>query len=193
MQQTLKNLAAAFIGESQARNRYTYYASAAKKEGYEQISAIFLETADQEKEHAKQLLLLINELQAKAGEKAEIRIEAEVPTVLGTTMENLEAAAAGENYEHIRMYPDFALMADGEGLAEIATRLRAIARAEEHHEERYRKLIKELGEGQIFRKSEDVSWVCRNCGYEHRGKEAPSVCPACTHPQAYFQVKKENY
>lgn len=193
MQQTMQNLAAAFIGESQARNRYTYYASIAKKEGYEQISAIFLETADQEKEHAKWLLKLINELQIRTSQKPELKIEAEVPTVLASTLENLQAAVKGENHEYTQMYPDFANIADSEGLPEIATRLRSIARAEEHHEERYKKLIAEIEAGTVFKKTEKTSWVCRNCGFEHEGESTPLLCPACSHPRAYFQVKSENY
>jgi rubrerythrin len=193
MTKTLQNLAAAFIGESQARNRYTYYASTAKKEGYEQISAIFLETADQEKEHAKQLLKLIKELEAKLSDKQPIIVEAEVPTVLDGTLKNLQAAAAGEKHEYSRMYPDFAKIADEEGLVDIAAQLRAIARAEEHHEERYNKLIEEVSAGTVFNKPAARAWVCRNCGYEHDGEEAPTVCPACKHQRGYFMVKSENY
>lgn len=193
MQKTLKNLAAAFIGESQARNRYSFYASTAKKEGYEQISAIFLETAEQEKEHAKQLFKLINELEARGGERQALKVEAEIPTVFDGTLKNLEAAAQGEKYEFSQMYPEFAKIAEEEGLDDIATRLRSIARAEEHHEERYNKLIEEMISGTVFKKQAMRSWVCRNCGYEHEGDEAPTTCPACSHPRGYFQVKSENY
>ena len=193
MQNTINNLAKAFIGESMARNRYTIYAKIAKKEGYEQISAVLLETAEQEREHAKWLMRLINGLEEKNGKKAEIKVEAEVPTVIGTTAENLRAAIAGENHEYTKMYPDFADEANKENLPEIAGRLRSIARAEAHHEERYKKLLAEFESGTLFQKDEETVWVCRQCGYEHRGKSAPAACPACGHPQGYYQVKAEVY
>lgn len=195
MQQTIKNLAAAFIGESQARNRYTMYAKAAKKEGYEQVSGIFLETAEQEREHAKWLMRLINELKENASEDVnEVIVEsAGVPTVLGTTKENLGAAISGENYEHTVMYPEFADTAEEEGLTAVAVRLRAIAKAEAHHEERYQKLLNEIEAGTVFKKPQEISWVCRQCGYRHVGTEAPIKCPACGHPQAYYQVQCEEY
>lgn len=193
MEKTIKNLAAAFIGESQARNRYTVYAKIAQKEGYEQISEIFTQTAEQEREHAKWLMRLINELEEKMGAKQEIKVEAEVPTIVGTTQENLKAAAGGENYEYTEMYPNFAEVAKAEGLDAIADRLLAIARAEQHHEERYKKLLAELENGTIFKKPEAKKWICRKCGYEHSGQEPPEVCPACGHPRAYYQIKCETF
>lgn len=190
MEKTIKNLGAAFIGESQARNRYHYYAKAAKKEGYEQLAGIFMETADQEKEHASQLMKMIKGLK----QNEPIKIEGtEVPTVLGTSEENLKAAIAGENHEHTSMYPDFAKTAQEEGLAEIAAQLTAIANAEKHHEERYQKLLEQLEAGTIFKKEEEVSWICRECGYEHSGIEPPEECPSCKHPQAYYQLKNEEF
>ena len=192
--ETIKNLVKAFIGESQARNRYTFYAKAAKREGYEQIAEIFLITAENEKEHASNLFKLINELKKQSGESLdEISVEAAAPTVLGTTAENLKAAIAGENYEHTKMYPEFAEVAEKEGYPEIAKRLRAIAKAEEHHEERYRKLLKEVEAGTVFKKEKEVWWVCRECGYVHYGKEPPEKCPSCDHSKSYFQIKCEEY
>jgi rubrerythrin len=195
MEKTIKNLAKAFVGECQARNRYTYYAKDAKKEGYEQIAGIFLETAEQEKEHAKWLMRMINQLKKEASEDySEIKInQASVPTVWGGTLENLKAAAAGENYEHTDMYQKFADEAAEEGYEDIANRLRSIAKAEAHHEERYRKLIEQVEKGTIFKKEEEVQWICRECGYQHKGKEAPEVCPSCDHPQAFYQVKCEDF
>lgn len=194
MKRTIQNLAKAFIGESQARNRYTFYAKVAKKEGYEQIAEIFLITADNEREHASWLFRLLNELKEKSGEKfSEVVVEASAPVVLGTTKENLEAAIAGENYEHTRMYPEFARVADEEGLHEIANRLRAIAKAEEHHEERFRKLLKEVQNGTVFKKPQPIWWVCRECGYVHYGTEPPETCPSCGHPRSFYQVKCEEY
>jgi len=190
MQKTIKNLAAAFIGESQARNRYTFYSKIAKKEGFEKVSAIFTLTADQETEHAKWLMRMINEL--KTGNDTEynpIMVEAEAPTTLADTKENLKSAIAGENYEFESMYPEFADTAEQEGLPEIAKRLRAIAKAEENHEDRYKELLKELENGTMFKKDEEVVWVCRKCGHIHTSKEAPEECPSCGHPQAYFEVK----
>ncbi len=182
---TEKNLLTAFAGESQARNRYTYFASQARKEGYMQIAAIFEETANQEKEHAKRLFKFL--------EGGEAEIQASFPAgVIGNTLENLKAAAAGENYEHTTMYPEFAKIAREEGFNEIASVLEAIAVAEKGHEERYRKLIKNLEEDKVFKRDEEVVWRCRNCGYLHRGKEAPERCPACAHPKAFFEVYNEN-
>ena len=194
MQKTIANLTKAFIGESQARNRYTMYAKIAKKEGYEQIAAIFVETADQEREHAKHLFRLINELKKESQENLEaIKVEAEAPTVLGNTQENLKAAIGGENYEYTKMYPEFAQTAEEEGYPEIAARLRSIAKAEEHHEERYKKLLQEVEAESVFKKEEEKVWVCRKCGYVHKGSSAPAKCPSCDHPQAYFQVLCEEY
>jgi len=194
MEKTIRNLAKAFIGESQARNRYSYYAKIAQQEGYEQIGAIFLETADQEKQHAKKWFEAIQVLKKNSGQDlSAITVEAEVPTVYGTTMENLKAAIAGETYEHTEMYPGFADEADSEELKEIADRMRAISSAEAHHHERYQKLLDQLEAGTVFKKDEEVSWVCRECGFVHVGKEAPKVCPSCDHAQAFYQIKCEEY
>jgi len=194
MQKTLNNLTQAFIGESQARNRYTFYAKIARKEGFEQIGGIFQETADQEKEHAKRLFEHIQELKEKIGDDLdEIKVEATAPTVYAATVENLKAAAAGENYEYTQMYPEFAATAEEEGLNNIAVRLKAIARAEEHHEERYKKLLKEVEAGTVFKKGEEVTWVCRECGYVHSGTEPPEKCPSCDHEKAFYQVQCECY
>ena len=183
---TEKNLLAAFAGESQARTRYTFFASAAKKEGYEQISAIFQETSDNEKEHAKRLFKFL-----KGGEVA---IAASFPAgVIGSTDENLRAAASGENYEWTDMYPSFAQVADEEGFAEIAQVFRDIAVAEKQHERRYLGLLKNVQERKVFRKDNVVKWRCRNCGYIHEGKEAPDTCPACDHPQAHYELLAENW
>jgi len=183
---TEKNLAISFAGESQARNRYTYFASVAKKEGYEQISAIFTETADQEKEHAKRMFKWL--------EGGMVEITASYPAgVIGTTLENLKAAAAGENEEWSLDYPKFADIADEEGFPAIAKMYREIAVAEKGHEERYLAFVKNIEDGKVFKKDVEVVWQCRNCGYLYVGTEAPEICPACLHPQAYFEVKKNNY
>ncbi len=174
-----------FAGESQARMRYTYFASAAKKEGYEQIAAIFTETADQEKEHAKRMFKWL--------EGGCVEITACYPAgVIGTTKENLKAAAAGENEEWSKDYPHFADIADEEGFPDIAIMYRKIAEAEKGHEERYLALLKNVETGMVFKKGEETVWQCRNCGYIYVGAEAPEQCPACLHPQAYFEVKKNN-
>lgn len=184
--QTEKNLLAAFAGESQARNRYTYFASVARKEGYEQISAIFADTADNEKEHAKVFF--------SALEGGEVEITAGYPAgVIGDTAANLEAAAAGEHYEWSTLYKNFAETARQEGLSEIAVAFQEIAEVEEGHERRYRKLLENLRTGKVFQRDEVVKWRCRNCGYIHEGKSAPKVCPACKHPQAYYELMAENY
>jgi rubrerythrin len=194
MKKTVENLTKAFIGESQARNRYTFYARVAQKEGYEQICEIFTVTAENEKIHAKRLFEQINELKKKSKEKLDpILVEADAPTTYGTTIENLKAAIAGEHHEHSVMYPEFAGIAKNEGLPELAKRLLAIAKAEEHHEERYKKLLKELEDGTVFKKKKEIWWVCRECGYMHFGKEPPVKCPACDHPTAFYQVKCEEY
>ena len=194
MQKTIQNLTKAFIGESQARNRYTFYAKIAKKEGYEQIASIFLETAEQEKVHAKRLFEHIQELKEKIGDNLnEIKVEATAPTVYKNTAENLKASIAGENYEHSEMYPEFAKTAEEEGLISIAKRLRSIAKAEEHHEERYKKLLAQLEAGTIFKKDKETVWVCRECGYVHKENQAPAKCPSCDHPQSYYQIKCEEY
>ena len=170
---TEQNLMTAFAGESQARNKYTYFASVAKKEGYEQISAIFAKTAENEKEHAKMWFKLLGEL--------------------GNTAQNLLAAAEGENYEWTDMYATFADEAEAEGFTDIAAKFRAVAKIEKSHEDRYRALLSNVEMQQVFAKSEETMWECRNCGHLVMGKKAPLVCPVCAHPQAYFEVRKENY
>jgi rubrerythrin len=185
--ETEKNLLAAFAGESQARNRYTYYASAAKKEGYVQMAAIFEETANQEKEHAKRLFKFL--------EGGEVEIQASFPAgVIGApTLKNLKAAAAGEHYETTEMYPNFAKVAEKEGLTEVAAVFKMIAVAEKRHEDRYVALAKNITDGTVFKRPTPVRWVCRNCGYVHEGTEAPKVCAACAHPQAHFELEAANY
>lgn len=183
---TEKNLLTAFAGESQARNRYTYFSGQAKKEGYEQMAAIFEETANQEKEHAKRLF--------KHLEGGDVEIQAAFPAgVIGTTAENLKAAAAGENYEWTDMYPTFAKEAREEGFSEIADMFEAIAVAEKQHEKRYLKSMANLENGTVFKKDKPVKWFCRNCGYVYEGNEAPDVCPSCDHPRAHFELICENW
>ena len=189
---TLENLMKAIAGESQARNRYNWYASIASKEGYRQIEAIFNETADNEKEHAKRFFKLA--LEGMKGEiPADVDIAATYPLAMGTTQENLKFAAAGENEEWTALYPEFAKVADIEGFPEVAIAFRMILTVEKHHEERYRKLISNIAEGKVFRKDQPMYWICRNCGYIHEGASAPEICPSCIHPQAYFEIFKENY
>ncbi|MGB2600668.1 MAG: rubrerythrin family protein [Candidatus Omnitrophota bacterium] len=184
--QTEKNLLASFAGESQARNRYTYFAGVAKKEGYMQIEGIFLETAENEKEHAKRFFKLL--------EGGMTEITASYPAgVIGTTAENLAAAAGGEHEEWEVLYPTAAKIADEEGFPEIAKQYREIAEVEIEHEKRYIKLLDNVKNGKVFRKDSPVKWKCRNCGYVHEGAEAPAECPACAHPQAYYEVLCENY
>jgi rubrerythrin len=184
--QTEKNLLAAFAGESQARNRYTYFVSQAHKEGYQQIAAIFAETAEQEKEHAKR--------EFKFLEGGEVQITASFPAgIIGETLENLKAAAAGEHYENTEMYPGFAEVAEKEGFDEIAKVFRAIAVAEKRHEDRYVALAKNITDGAVFKRKKAVRWVCRNCGYVHEGLEAPEVCPACAHPRSYYELEAVNF
>ena len=183
---TEQNLLASFAGESQARNRYTYFASVARKEGYEQIAAIFLETADNEKEHAKKFFKFL--------EGGEVQITAGYPAgVIGDTSANLEAAANGENHEWTVLYKEAAETALKEGFDEIGRVYKEIAEVEEQHEKRYRKLLKNIKEGKVFKKDTVVKWKCRNCGYVHEGTEAPKECPACAHPQKYFELSAENY
>jgi rubrerythrin len=184
--QTEKNLLTSFAGESQARMRYTYFAKTAKKEGYEQISAIFEETANQEKEHAKRMFSYLE------GGMVEITASYRAG-VIGTTVENLKAAAAGEHAEWSADYPHFADVAEKEGFKEIATMYRLIAKVEAGHEARYLKLMNNLLNDEVFKREEKVKWQCRNCGYIHEGKTAPQNCPACNHPQAQFEIEKENY
>ncbi len=195
MKRTIENLAKAFIGESQARNRYGFYSKAAKKEGYEQIAAIFGETAEQEKAHASSLFKMINALMMSvAGEANAIIDEADMLTSFGSTKDNLKAAIAGETHEFKSMYPDFAKTAQEEGLNDIAARLRAIARAEEHHAERYGSLLRELEHGSLYKKGDASNkWICRECGYVHTGYEPPEICPACQHPKGYYQRMVEGY
>jgi len=184
--QTEQNLMTAFAGESQARNRYSYFASQAKKDGFVQIADIFDETANQEKEHAKRLFKFL--------EGGETEIQAAFPAgVIGSTLENLKAAAAGEHYENTEMYPNFAQVADKEGFAEIAAVFRMIANAEKRHEDRYLALAQNITDGRVFKRDAPVRWVCRNCGYVHEGREAPKNCPACAHGQAHFELEAANY
>jgi rubrerythrin len=183
---TEKNLLTAFAGESQARNRYTYFSSAARKEGYVQIADIFEETANQEREHAKRFFKLL--------EGGDIEIQAPFPAgPIGSTAENLRAAAAGENHEWRILYPSFAEIAREEGFGEIADLLDSISVAEKQHEKRYRGLLANVEAGTVFKKKKPVVWRCRNCGYLHEGTEAPSLCPACAHPQAHFEMLAENW
>ena len=183
---TEKNLLASFAGESQARNRYTYFASVARKAGYEQIAEIFLETAENEKEHAKRFFKLL--------EGGEVEITASYPAgVIGDTASNLKAAAAGENLEWTKLYKEAEKMAEKEGFPEIAKQFKEIAEVEAHHEKRYRKLVANIINGKVFKKDIVVKWKCRNCGYIHEGKDAPDKCPACDHPQAFYEVLAENY
>ena len=183
---TEKNLLAAFAGESQARNRYTYFASEARKAGYEQISAIFLDTAENEKEHAKIYFKLL--------QGGETEIVAGYPAgVIGDTAANLKAAAAGENFEWTTLYQRFADVAKQEGFTEAYQAFSQISKAEKYHEARYRALLKNVQEGKVFKKDSPVKWHCRNCGYVHEGKEAPEKCPVCSHPKAHFEVLAENY
>ena len=184
--QTEKNILTAFAGESQARNRYTYFASQAKKDGFVQISAIFEETANQEKEHAKRLFKLL--------EGGEAQVAASFPAgVIGTTLENLYEAAAGENYEHTTMYPEFAQKAEEEDFNEIAEIFMAIAVAEKQHEKRYKDLAANIETDRVFKRETKVTWRCRNCGYLHEGEEAVDECPACAHSRAHFELLGENY
>ncbi len=184
--QTEKNILTAFAGESQARNRYTYFASQAKKDGYVQISEIFAETANQEKEHAKRLFKLL--------EGGEVEVAATFPAgVIGTTLDNLKEAAGGENYEYTEMYPGFANIASEEGFEGIAEIFKAIAVAEKQHEKRYLALAANIENGIVFKREKSVVWRCRNCGYLHEGNDAPEECAACAHPRAHFELLGENY
>ena len=183
---TEKNLLKSFAGESQARNRYTYFAGVAKKAGYEQIAAIFLETADNEKEHAKRFFKYL--------EGGDVEIKASYPAgIIGNTAQNLEEAAVGENLEWTKLYKEAEKTAREEGFEEIADQFKEIAEVEEEHEKRYRKLLKNIKENKVFKKDKAVKWHCRNCGYVHEGNEAPNECPACKHPQGYYEVLCENY
>lgn len=189
---TAENLLKAFAGESQARNRYTYYASVADKEGYKQIKNIFIETADNEKEHAKRFYkFLLAGLQDEL--PATVEINAAFPIAQGDTLENLMASASGENEEWTELYPAFAKVAEEEGFSEIAEAFTMIASAEKRHETRYNKLVQNISKDQVFKKEEKTLWKCGNCGYIHEGTSAPEECPACIHPQAYFEVFEETY
>jgi len=184
--QTEKNILTAFAGESQARNRYTYFSAKARSEGYVQMADIFEETANQEKEHAKRLFKLL--------EGGEVSVTASFPAgVIGSTAQNLREAAAGENYEHTRMYPEFAVMARQEGFPEIADIFMAIAVAEKQHEKRYLDLLANIEKNRVFQREEPTTWRCRNCGYLHHGPAAPDKCPACDHARAHFELLGENY
>lgn len=183
---TEQNLLKAFAGESQARSRYTFFASVAKKEGYEQIAGVFLETAEQEKEHAKRFFKFL--------EGGDVTVTASYPAGrISTTKDNLLAAAKGENEEWDVLYPDFAAVADEEGFPEIADAFRQISTVEAHHEKRYLKLLSRLTDGNFFIRDNEIWWQCRNCGYVCKASEAPQLCPACKHPQAYFEPMKDNY
>jgi rubrerythrin len=182
---TKENLAKAFVGESQARNKYTFFASVAKKEGFEQISAIFQETADNEKEHAKKLFKLLGE--------QKLDVSTTVGSGIGNTEENLKHAAEGENYEWTTMYPEFARIAKKEGEAEAAELFQEIGKVEVEHEKRYLKLLENVKNGKVFKKDQPIEWHCRNCGYVFEGTDAPLECPACKHPQAYYELLAENY
>jgi rubrerythrin len=184
--ETEKNLLKAFAGESQARMRYDYFAKQAKKEGFEQIAAIFEETALNEKEHAKRFFRFL--------EGRPVEITATYPAgKIGTTAENLKAAAMGENEEWTELYPEFAKIAEEEGFSEVASTFKLVGQVEEEHERRYLKLLKNLEEGKVFKRDESVIWKCRNCGYLHEGTLAPDKCPSCLHPKSYFEIKGENY
>jgi rubrerythrin len=194
MSETLKRLTQAFIGESQARNRYTFYADIAEKEGFIQISQIFKMTADNEREHAKAFFEMAKDVRTKTGFKGEEQtVDALAPYTLGITMDNLRAAIKGEMYENGTMYPDIANVAEKEGYKEVAARVRAISRVEGHHAERYQKLLKEVMAGTVFKKDKDVEWVCLNCGYVHKGKEPPLKCPSCQKERGWYAVKCETY
>ena len=183
---TEQNLLKAFAGESQARNRYSYAASVAKKEGFEQIAAIFLETADNEKQHAKRFFRFF--------EGGMVEITAAYPAgITGTTLDNLKAAADGEHEEHTDLYPEFARIAREEGFPQVAAQFNTTAKAEQHHEERYRLLLKNLETSTVFKKPQSTRWVCRECGYVHEGAGAPGTCPCCEHPQAFFEVLCDSY
>ncbi len=194
MRQTVENLAKAFAGESMARNMYISFSQIAKKEGFEQIAAAFQLTADNEREHASWSSKLTNALNAGAAEKLDgIKIDATVSISLGNTAANLGAAIEGELHEATTMYPEFADVADSEGLPEVAKRLRAIGVAEAHHAENYKKMLAQVEAGTFFKKDQKVEWVCRECGYVHIGEEPPEKCPACDHDRAYYQLKCEAY
>ncbi|MDI9610941.1 MAG: rubrerythrin family protein [Archaeoglobaceae archaeon] len=183
---TIENLVKAFIGESMARNRYTFYAKIAKEEGYVFLQRVFLETAENEREHASQLFKLIQKLKKSSS----IEVKAEADLTLGNTVENLRSAISGEHYENSEMYPKFAEEAEKEGYKDIAENLRAIAKAEEHHEKRYQRILNEIEKGTFFKREKDTVWVCLECGYVHIGKEPPEECPSCKHSKAYYVAQE---
>ncbi|MHA1911657.1 MAG: rubrerythrin [Candidatus Kariarchaeaceae archaeon] len=195
MIKTLTNVLQAYVGESQARNRYDFYGKVAKKEGYEQIAGLFFEISVQEKTHGKNFLRMYKKLQKELGitEDEVVLEEVHVGTVYGTTIENLKAAIAGEHHENTTLYPEFARIAEEEGYPEMAAQIRAISTAEEHHEEVFIALLEQIEAGTVFKKDEKIWWLCRECGYIHFGKEPPLICPSCDHPQAYFQRKCEDF
>jgi len=193
MSKTIENLAKAFIGESQARNKYTVYANIARKEGFEKIGAIFDETAGQEFEHAEWHLKMLNGLKAREKWDGSIDVQANAHVIMGTTVENLKEAIAGENYETSTMYPGFANVAEKEGYKEIADRLRRIANAEAHHRGRYSDILGALESGTLFKKPEKVEWACRKCGYIHTGNEPPGKCPLCGHEHGFYELRCEKY
>ncbi|NHI93529.1 MAG: rubrerythrin family protein [Candidatus Lokiarchaeota archaeon] len=193
MNETIKNLAKAFIGESQARNRYRMYANMAKKEGYEYISQVFTITAENEWEHGNTFFKFIQQIKKETKDNAEmLTVEAMAPTVLGNTVDNLKAAMEGEHEENSVLYPNFADIAEKEGYKEMANQIRAIAQAELHHEKRYKKLLDEVKKGTHFKKDKEVVWECMECGYLHTGKEPPELCPSCKHAKSFFKVNKED-
>ncbi|MFX0183913.1 MAG: rubrerythrin [Candidatus Hodarchaeota archaeon] len=195
MKKTFMNLLQAYVGESQARNRYSFYAKVARNEGFHQIQRIFLETAEQERQHATWFFRMAQQLKKKSNEDLNEPVldGVVVPTFFGDTAVNLQAAVNGEHYEATEMYPGFAAIAEEEGFPEIAARIRAIARAETHHEERYQKLLNEVENNTVFKKKEKISWVCAECGYVHEGTEPPDVCLSCSHPKEYFYRQSEEY
>ena len=195
MKKTFTNLLQAYVGECQARNRYSFYAKVARNEGFHQIQRIFLETAEQERQHATWFFRMAQQLKKKSKENLnEPTLDGVVvPTFFGDSAVNLKAAVNGEHYEATEMYPGFATVAEEEGFPEIATRIRAIAKAETHHEERYQKLLNEVENNTIFKKKEKISWVCAECGYVHEGTVPPDVCPSCSHPKEYFYRQSEEY
>ncbi|MFH0884863.1 MAG: rubrerythrin family protein [Candidatus Micrarchaeota archaeon] len=190
---TLENLGKAFIGESMARNRYTMYAGIATKEGYRQIAELFLATAMNELEHAEWNMRMLNAVMEKTGSRFDPKVEMEVPHVVKTTAENLAAAIAGEHYETTTMYPEFADVAQKEGFADEASRLRSIGKVEAHHESRYKMLLEQVKAGTVFKKSAKVKWVCMKCGYVHEGNEPPAKCPSCDHDKSYYMLLCEQY
>jgi rubrerythrin len=190
MKKTLENLTKAWLGECQARNRYTYYAKVAQTEGYEQLAELFLLTANQEKAHAKRLFRFIQDLKEN---NDDLKTEAAIPTIFGNSIDNLKAAITGETYETEVMYPEFAKIAAEEGLNDIAAHLKSIAIAERNHKEKYEIYLKNLENGEVFKRTSETTWVCRECGYIHTGLEAPKACPSCDHPQAFYELRNINF